>query len=143
MESRSEYQQKKRKKKKLRFRKWVIVVFLLFFISIFAFSAYQVYVWHNDNKEIETIADDVVKDTKIKEKNLNQQKIIEKLKKYIELLKNIYKKYQDLGDINIEENIGNKLLSVSTAEEKEYYQRIHKIETEIHTELNKKKEDVL
>ena len=81
--------------------------------------------------------------TKIKEKYLNQQKIIEKLKKYIELLKNIYKKYQDLGDINIEENIGNKLLSVSTAEEKEYYQRIHKIETEIHTELNKKKEDVL
>lgn len=81
--------------------------------------------------------------TKIKEKNLNQQKIIEKLKKYIELLKNIYKKYQDLGDINIEENIGNKLLSVSTAEEKEYYQRIHKIETEIHTELNKMKEDVL
>ena len=81
--------------------------------------------------------------TKIKKKNLNQQKIIEKLKKYIELLKNIYKKYQDLGDINIEENIGNKLLSVSTAEEKEYYQRIHKIETEIHTELNKKKEDVL
>ena len=68
MESRSEYQQKKRKKKKLRFRKWVIVVFLLFFISIFAFSAYQVYVWHNDNKEIETIADDVVKDTKVKEK---------------------------------------------------------------------------
>lgn len=80
---------------------------------------------------------------KIKEKNLKQQKIIEKLKKYIELLKNIYKKYQDLGDINIEENIGNKLLSVSTAEEKEYYQRIHKIETEIHTELNKMKEDVL
>lgn len=80
---------------------------------------------------------------KIKEKNLKQQKIIEKLKKYIELLKNIYKKYQDLGNINIEENIGNKLLSVSTAEEKEYYQRIHKIETEIHTELNKMKEDVL
>lgn len=68
MESRSGYQQKKRRKKKLRFRKWVIVVFLLFFISIFAFSAYQVYVWHNDNKEIETIADDVVKDTKVKEK---------------------------------------------------------------------------
>ena len=68
MESRVVYQQKKRKKKKLRFRKWVIVVFLLFFISIFAFSAYQVYVWHNDNKEIETIAEDVVKETKVKEK---------------------------------------------------------------------------
>jgi len=68
MESRVTYQQKKRRKKKLRFRKWVIVVFLLFFLSIFAFSAYQVYVWHNDNKEIETIADDVVKETKVKEK---------------------------------------------------------------------------
>lgn len=68
MESRTEYQQKKRKKKKLRFRKWVIVVFLLFFLSIFIFSAYKLYSWHNDNKEIETIADDVVKDTKVKEK---------------------------------------------------------------------------
>ena len=71
MESRTEYQQKKRKKKKLRFRKWVIVVFLIFFLSIFVFSAYQVYSWHNDNKEIETIADDVVKDTKVKEKEDN------------------------------------------------------------------------
>ena len=71
MESRAEYQQKKRKKKKLRFRKWVIVVFLLFFLSIFIFSAYKLYSWHNDNKEIETIADDVVKDTKIKEKKDN------------------------------------------------------------------------
>lgn len=68
MESRVTYQQKKRKKKKLRFRKWVIVVFLLFFLSIFIFSAYKLYSWHNDNKEIETIADDVVKDTKVKEK---------------------------------------------------------------------------
>ena len=68
MESRTEYQQKKRKKKKLRFRKWVIVVFLLFFLSIFIFSAYKLYSWHNDNKEIETIADDVVKETKVKEK---------------------------------------------------------------------------
>ena len=68
MESRAEYQQKKRKKKKLRFRKWVIVVFLLFFLSIFIFSAYKLYSWHNDNKEIETIADDVVKKTKVKEK---------------------------------------------------------------------------
>ena len=68
MESRAEYRKKHKKKKKLRFRKWVIVVFLLFFLSIFAFSAYQVYVWYNDNKEIETIADDVVKDTKVKEK---------------------------------------------------------------------------
>lgn len=68
MESRAEYQQKKRKKKKLRFRKWVIVVFLLFFLSIFIFSAYKLYSWHNDNKEIETIANDVVKKTKVKEK---------------------------------------------------------------------------
>ena len=68
MESRVVYQQNKRRKKKLRFRKWVIVVFLIFFLSIFSFSAYQVYSWHNDNKKIETIADDVVKKTKVKEK---------------------------------------------------------------------------
>lgn len=68
MESRTEYQQKKRKKKKLRFRKWVIVVFLIFFLSIFAVSINQVYQWLKDNKEIENISDDVVKDTKVKEK---------------------------------------------------------------------------
>ncbi len=68
MESRSEYQKKKRRKKKLRFRKWVIVVFLIFFLSIFAVSINQVYQWLKDNKEIENISDDVVKDTKVKEK---------------------------------------------------------------------------
>ena len=68
MESRSEYQKKKRRKKKLRFRKWVIVVFLIFFLSIFAVSINQVYQWLKDNKEIENILDDVVKDTKVKEK---------------------------------------------------------------------------
>ena len=68
MVTREEYRNKNKKKKKLRFRKWVIVVFLLFFLSIFAFSAYQVYSWYNDNKEIESISDDVIKTTKIKEK---------------------------------------------------------------------------
>ena len=71
MESRSEYQQKKRKKKKLRFRKWVIVVFLIFFLSIFSFSAYKVYSWYNDNKEVDNISDDVLKNTKVKEKKDN------------------------------------------------------------------------
>ena len=68
MESRVTYQKKKRRKKKLRFRKWVIVVFLIFFLSIFAVSINQVYQWLKDNKEIENISDDVVKDTKVKEK---------------------------------------------------------------------------
>ena len=71
MESRTEYQQKKRKKKKLRFRKWVIVVFLIFFLSIFSFSAYKVYSWYNDNKEVDNISDDVLKNTKVKEKKDN------------------------------------------------------------------------
>ena len=71
MESRVVYQQKKRRKKKLRFRKWVIVVFLLFFLSIFAFSAYQVYAWYNDNKKVDNLTDDVVKNTKVKEKKDN------------------------------------------------------------------------
>ena len=68
MESRVKYKKKKRRKKKLRFRKWVIVVFLIFFLSIFAVSINQVYQWLKDNKEIENISDDVVKDTKVKEK---------------------------------------------------------------------------
>ena len=68
MESRVTYQKKKRRKKKLRFRKWVILVFLLFFLSIFAVSINQIYQWLKDNKEIENMSDDVVNDTKIKEK---------------------------------------------------------------------------
>ena len=71
MESRSEYQQNKRRKKKLRFKKWVIVVFLIFFLSIFSFSAYKVYSWYNDNKEVDNISDDVLKNTKVKEKKDN------------------------------------------------------------------------
>ena len=68
MESRVTYQKKKRRKKKLRFRKWVILVFLLFFLSIFTVSINQIYQWLKDNKEIENMSDDVVNDTKIKEK---------------------------------------------------------------------------
>ena len=58
MESRVTYQQKKRKKKKLRFRKWVIVVFLLFFLGIFTFSAYKIYAWYSDNKKVDNLTDD-------------------------------------------------------------------------------------
>ena len=65
MVSRVEYQQKKRRKKKLRFRKWVIVVFLIFFFSIFAFSAYRVYAWYNDNKKVDNLTEKL---------NLNIQK---------------------------------------------------------------------
>ena len=71
MESRVVYQQNKRRKKKLRFRKWVIVVFLIFFLSIFSFSAYKIYAWYNDNKEVDNISDDVLKNTKVKEKKDN------------------------------------------------------------------------
>ena len=55
----------------MRFRKWVIVVFLIFFLSIFSFSAYKVYSWYNDNKEVDNISDDVLKNTKVKEKKDN------------------------------------------------------------------------
>ena len=71
MESRVTYQQKKRKKKKLRFRKWVIVVFLLFFLGIFTFSAYKIYAWYSDNKKVDDLSDDVLKNTKLKEKKDN------------------------------------------------------------------------
>ena len=71
MESRVTYQQKKRRKKKLRFRKWVIVVFLIFFLSIFSFSAYKIYAWYSDNKKVDNLSDDVLKNTKVKEKKDN------------------------------------------------------------------------
>ncbi len=66
--SRVEYQKKGRKKKKLRFRKWILVIFLIFFFSVFIFSTYKLYSWYNDNKKIENMSDDVVKNTKVKEK---------------------------------------------------------------------------
>ena len=66
--SRVEYQQNKRRKKKLRFKKWVIVVFFLFFLTIFLFSGYKIYTWYNDNKKIENIEDVIVKDTTLIEK---------------------------------------------------------------------------
>ena len=66
--SRLEYQKKARKKKKLRFRKWILVIFLIFFFSVFIFSTYKLYSWYNDNKKIENMSDDVVKNTKVKEK---------------------------------------------------------------------------
>ena len=68
MESRVSYQKNKRKKKKLRFRKWVIVVFLIFFLGVFIFSAYKIYFWYSDNKKLEHISENVVKDSKVKEK---------------------------------------------------------------------------
>lgn len=68
MESRVSYQKNKRKKKKLRFRKWVIVVFLIFFLGVFIFSAYKIYFWYSDNKKLENISENVVKDSKVKEK---------------------------------------------------------------------------
>ena len=66
--SRVEYQQNKRRKKKLRFKKWVIVVFFLFFLTLFLFSGYKIYTWYNDNKKIENIEDVIVKDTTLTEK---------------------------------------------------------------------------
>ena len=77
--SRYKYQKQIRKKKrpKLRFRKWVIVVFLLFFLSIFLVSVNQVYNWFKDNKEIDKLSDNVIENTNIKEKkdNKNTEKV--------------------------------------------------------------------
>ena len=79
MPSRYKYQKQIRKKKrpKLRFRKWVIVVFLLFFLSIFLVSVNQVYNWFKDNKEIDKLSDNVIENTNIKEKkdNKNTEKV--------------------------------------------------------------------
>ena len=79
MPSRYKYQKqiRKRNRPKLRFRKWVIVVFLLFFLSIFLVSVNQVYNWFKDNKEIDKLSDNVIENTNIKEKkdNKNTEKV--------------------------------------------------------------------
>ncbi len=69
--SRVEYQKNKRRKKKLRFRKWVIVIFLVFFISIFVLSAYQVFSWYTDNQKTEDLEKNIIDTTKVKEKKDN------------------------------------------------------------------------
>ena len=72
MESRVTYQKKKRKKKKLRFRKWVIVVFLIFFLSIFLVSASKVFNWFNDNNKVDNITENILENVKVKEKKDNE-----------------------------------------------------------------------
>ena len=72
MESRVTYQKKKRKTKKLRFRKWVIVVFLIFFLSIFLLSASKVFNWFNDNNKVDNITEDILENVKVKEKKDNE-----------------------------------------------------------------------
>ena len=67
--SRYKYQKVIRKKKrKLRLRKWVIVCFFIFFLGVFLFSLYQLYAWFVDNKEIETMQDEIKEEVKVTEK---------------------------------------------------------------------------
>lgn len=71
--SNMEYKQKK----KLKLKKVIIFVFFILFLSIFIFSAYKVYSWYIDNKKIDDISKDVIKDTSVKEKadSLNTENI--------------------------------------------------------------------
>lgn len=71
--TREEYREVyKTKKKKLRFKKWVIVVFFLFFLTLLAVSGIGIYFWLNDNTEIKNIQNKVIKDTSVKEKQDNE-----------------------------------------------------------------------
>lgn len=67
--TREEYRKMKRKKRRLR--KWVIAVFFAFFLSILSVGSIGIYIWLNDNKEIDQIQEKVVDDTKVKEKEDN------------------------------------------------------------------------
>ena len=79
MPSRYKYQKqiRKRNRPKLRFRKCVIVVFLIFFLSVFLISINQVYNWFKDNKEIDKLSNQTIENTSIKEKkdNKNTEKV--------------------------------------------------------------------
>ena len=72
---------------------------------------------------------------KIEEQTTTEKKVIEELKRYIELLKTIEKKYQEIGN-----DIDDSEISDLTVETKE---KIQTIESEIHIDLNKMKERIL
>ena len=72
---------------------------------------------------------------KIEEQTTTEKKVIEELKRYIELLKTIEKKYQEIGN-----DIDDSEISDLTVETKE---KIQTIESEIHIDLNKMKEGIL
>ena len=72
---------------------------------------------------------------KIEEQTTAEKKVIEELKRYIELLKTIEKKYQEIGN-----DIDDDEISDLTVETKE---KIQTIESEIHIDLNKMKERIL
>lgn len=72
---------------------------------------------------------------KIEEQTTAEKKVIEELKRYIELLKTIEKKYQEIGN-----DIDDDEISDLTVETKE---KIQTIESEIHIDLNKMKEGIL
>lgn len=72
---------------------------------------------------------------KIEEQTTTEKKVIEELKRYIELLKTIEKKYQEIGN-----DIDDDEISDLTVETKE---KIQTIESEIHIDLNKMKEGIL
>ena len=56
-----------KKRRKLRFRKWVIFVFLIFFLTIFIFSIIKITSWFFDNNKTNNLTDDIIETTKIKE----------------------------------------------------------------------------
>ena len=72
--TREEY--RKMKKKKLRFRKWVIAVFFVFFLSILLIGSIGIYFWLNDNNEIDKIQEKLIKQAfsgnETETKNANQ-----------------------------------------------------------------------
>lgn len=71
--TREEYKKNHKKtKKKLRFKKWVIIVFMFFFLSLLIISTIGIYIWLNDNKNIKNMQDKVMNDTTVKEKKDNE-----------------------------------------------------------------------
>ncbi len=56
------------RRKKLRLKKWIIVLFFIFFLGVFIFGIYNLYTWYIDNKELEDISSQVIEDTLVEEK---------------------------------------------------------------------------
>lgn len=56
-----------RVKKRLVLKKWIVLVFLISFLSIFIFSFSNILFWNNDNKNTKNVEESILKDIKVSE----------------------------------------------------------------------------
>lgn len=57
----------RKRRKKRRVKKWILNVFVLFFLATTGLSVYKIFIWNDDNKDTSEIVDEINKDVVISE----------------------------------------------------------------------------